>query len=107
MTDVHCEKKNILMLRMRKSYAKQEHPTKTHNKYTLLRRNHFCEECGKVLSSKNILQKHLTDIHCEIKLFCCKECGKDIPSKSILQRHTTNIHCEEENIFCEACGKFM
>ena len=47
------------------------------------------------MSSKNILQKHMADIHCEMKPFCCKESGKVMSSKNILQRHITNInHCD-------------
>ena len=50
------------------------------------------------MSSKNILRKHMTAIHCEEETISCEECGKFMSSKNILQRHITNIHihCEGE-----------
>ena len=50
------------------------------------------------MSSKNILQRHITNIHCEEETILCEECGKFMSSKNILQRHMTyvHIHCEGE-----------
>ena len=67
----------------------------------------------KIISSNNILQRHITNIHCEEETILCEECGKFMSSKNILQRHMTNIHihCEgEEEIkpfCCKECGKVM
>ena len=35
-----------------------------------------CEECGKVNLRKNILKRHMTDIHCVVKPFAVKNVQK-------------------------------
>ena len=69
------KRRSLFLWRMWKSYVNQEHPTKTHDGYTLWKRNHFCEECG-LITSKKILHRHMTEFTFWIKPFSVKNVEK-------------------------------
>ena len=62
-----------------------------------------CSECGKLLSSKMSLKRHLR-IHSGEKPFSCSQCGKAFVSKKILTQHL-QIHSGEKPFACNQCGK--
>ena len=65
--------------------------------------SHSCEICGKIMSSKNILQRHMTDIHSEFKPFTCDVCGKAFARFPVMEDHKMS-HSESSKYECEFCG---
>ena len=52
------------------------------------------------------LQRHMPDIH-SVKPFSCEKCGKVNLRKNILKRHMTDIHRVVKPFFCEECAKVI
>ena len=62
-----------------------------------------CEECGKVLSSKEGLRKHMQRFHHIGKAMVqCEQCGKDFSKQCYLKAHIVQVHSRKT---CEHCGK--
>lgn len=76
-----------------------------HRKTVHHRRNHQCELCGKVLSTKGMLEGHYL-VHKGIKPFACSICvpKREFTRKCQLKAHM-ETHSEEKNLQCEFCGK--
>jgi uncharacterized Zn-finger protein len=49
------------------------------------------EQCGKILSSKSNLTKHIRAVHLNERPHLCMECGKGFANRSLLDRHS-QIH---------------
>ena len=63
-----------------------------------------CELCGKILSNKKNLKKHLK-LHANIRSYVCKICDKSYKRSDHLKRHMIT-HNPEANYFeCELCLK--
>ena len=48
--------------------------------------SHQCHVCQKNLSSKQILRRHINEVHSGIK-YDCEVCGKPFARKTALTRH--------------------
>ena len=76
-----------------------------------------CHHCGKIMSTKDHLKRHIRNIHeknieesvlNKIKVqHMCTLCGKMLSSEGCLFRHNKNIHegIERKKIECHECGK--
>ena len=76
-----------------------------------------CHHCGKIMSTKGHLKRHIRNIHEQnieesvlnkIKVqHLCTLCGKMLSSEGCLFRHKKNIHegVERKKIECPECGK--
>jgi len=76
-----------------------------------------CHHCGKIMSTKDHLKRHIRNIHeknieesvlNKIKVqHMCTLCGKMLSSEGCLFRHNKNIHegIERKKIECPECGK--
>lgn len=65
-----------------------------------------CDECGRILSSLKCLKLHKRIVHEGIK-FTCDECGKQFVLKIQLTRHKRNVHSDDpidETEVCDKCG---
>ena len=96
--------------------------------------NTQCNICDKNFKTKNLLQKHLINIHdeekgkmnkCDIcykvlkgslkfhknrvhqkkKPSNCESCGKSFPCVENLKRHIYTVHEGHKDYKCESCGK--
>ena len=61
-----------------------------------------CTDCGKVVSSKGMLKRHIQNVHCNNKSNVCDHCGKGFAKNSILKCHIEQSHSRKT---CEHCGK--
>ncbi|XP_061475907.1 zinc finger protein with KRAB and SCAN domains 7-like isoform X2 [Rhineura floridana] len=66
-------------------------------------RKYECPECGKNLTSQQILKVHLRT-HTGERPYKCSHCGKLFTRKMHLQRHQ-KVHAEESPCECPECGK--
>ena len=67
-------------------------------------KQHECKICGKVLTSKGNLNKHLV-IHNPEKKFKCDQCSLDFNQRRDLTTHKMQIHTMERPYVCKICNK--
>ena len=65
-----------------------------------------CDICGKSLSNKGALYKHMMVIHQKLKPFMCEICGQSFGQHGDLKRHRIT-HTGEKLFKCEICGKML
>ena len=63
-----------------------------------------CELCGKILSNKKNLKKHLK-LHSNVRNYICKICNKSYKRSDHLRRHMISHHPETNYYECELCLK--
>ena len=91
--------RKIKMTQCQVSHSGEQVPVqqaKPSEKYT-------CDLCGKELSTKNILQRHMIDIHSEVKPFTCDVCCKGFARLPMLEEHKL-AHSELKQFVCTDCG---
>ena len=62
----------------------------------------ICTDCGKVMSSLGVLQRHIQQVHGNDKSNVCDHCGKGFAKSSLLKNHIEQVHSRKT---CEHCGK--
>ena len=63
-----------------------------------------CELCGKILSSKKNLKKHLK-LHSDVRNYICKICNKSYKRSDHLKRHMITHEPQPNYYECELCLK--
>ena len=63
-----------------------------------------CIHCGKILSSKLILERHIRRVHGNDKSHVCDECRKGFANKNDLKGHIDQSHSRK---VCDHCGKSL
>ena len=63
-----------------------------------------CEICGKILSRKDILNRHIASVHKKIK-YPCPHCSYIANRKDYLKRHINEVHLNLRTYICEFCGE--
>lgn len=63
-----------------------------------------CPHCGKKLTQRKILTRHIRLIHQGVRPFKCNYCGKTYSCKSNLASHVKYSHTKE-TFSCSACSK--
>ena len=74
------------------AFALKNHVQNIHEKI-----KHYCEECGKGLSSKHELQEHINCVHKGVSNHQCKVCMRKYTRRSHLRRHIKTTHPEVVN----------
>jgi hypothetical protein len=64
----------------------------------------ICTDCGKVMSSLGVLQRHIQQVHGNDKSNVCNHCGKGFAKSSLLKNHIEQVHSRKT---CEHCGKSL
>ena len=54
--------------------------------------NFVCSHCGKLMSAKGVLKRHIMDAHMKIKRHHCNYCPYSATQKSSLQTHLNSKH---------------
>ena len=62
-----------------------------------------CPECGKVKTSKKILQHHIRQIHKREKTEPCNQCELKFYDMEALRNHMNKIHDKIKPWHCEEC----
>ncbi|XP_061402535.1 zinc finger protein 43-like [Musca vetustissima] len=100
----------------RSNHCKRNHPLEYPSKKRLTRHLEYhnpakeviCDICGKVLRTRNTLQKHKAVVHTKkVKKEPeqCSYCGKWYSTRSTLQFHVLNMHIHTDREHrCEICG---
>ena len=57
--------------------------------------------------STGYLNDHVKSFHEEHDDYKCKLCGKLVASKQQLERHVMNVHEKTKNYTCDICGKLF
>ncbi|CAD8083601.1 unnamed protein product [Paramecium sonneborni] len=60
-----------------------------------------CEECKKVFTNNSKLQRHIREIHQNLKQFRCEQCGKEFKRSQHLKRHQLT-HSGSRPFECES-----
>ncbi|XP_077390249.1 uncharacterized protein LOC144026945 isoform X2 [Festucalex cinctus] len=66
-------------------------------------KTHSCSFCGKILSTRNAVTRHVR-MHTTVKEFSCSECGKSFTFNQQLTVHM-RVHTGEKPFPCSVCGK--
>ncbi len=75
---------------------------------TTFNKNHICEICEKVYTTKKNLKNHFTAAHDENrKVFNCNICTKSFHKQNSLKVHTKTVHKSYKDYKCESCGKLF
>ena len=69
----------------------------------ILKKEHICLICNKVLSSKSSLNNH-SSVHTGAKPHMCSECGKEFTNLTNMQRHAKS-HTGVKSHICDMCEK--
>ena len=67
-------------------------------------RTSICEQCGLSYPSRGDLNRHIDDVHPELKPYQCDTCSKRFKLKSYLQQHELS-HTPGRNWVCGVCKK--
>lgn len=66
---------------------------------------YICHHCQQSYESKELLIKHVKDVHND-KRFKCDQCGSSYSAKRSLKSHVKRVHEHESHRYtCEHCGK--
>ena len=60
-----------------------------------------CKECGRTVSDKNNLQRHIQNVHLKTRKYSCNQCEKFYFWKKALDMHKERIHDNKYN--CNTC----
>lgn len=65
-----------------------------------------CNECLKILTSKDNLKKHINEVHLKLKPFKCTQCNRQFSQKINMQKHINQTHNDIRPYICpkENCG---
>ena len=63
----------------------------------------MCTVCAKTFCHKNVLQKHMNEVHEKKIVARCDKCDKSFTQKNALQEHIERVH-EGKRYICSFCG---
>ena len=66
--------------------------------------NHVCRACGYAAPQKDILKKHIEEVHMGKRSHVCGECGYVASKKGKLNIHITAVHEKIRDHVCGECG---
>ena len=79
---------NFQRLKAMQKHVQTEHPGKPEAD------NFVCSHCGKLMSAKGVLKRHIMDAHMKIKRHVCSFCPYSATQKTSLQAH---MNCKHKN----------
>ena len=107
--EFHKNRNNLSVHRNKELEKKKEILTKethiTHSTIQVGHEEYNCEFCGKSISRRDNLMKHIHTIHKGHKDYKCESCGKSFSDASNFMRHIHTIHEGHKDYNCESCGK--
>ena len=77
-----------------------------HIKFTHKKIKNFkCGHCPKTFAYKNSLTWHIESAHATIKSFVCSTCNISLCSQNALKTHIETVHDPDPKFTCNQCGK--
>jgi len=104
----HCDYKSKYVKRL-ENHINEHHSDGSSVKSLTPKKSTMCPECGKVLRTVKILNKHIREVHTGEDLFC-DQCDYKTKRRRCLKVHTMRFHSadgvvkERDTLTCEHCG---
>jgi len=103
-----CDYKSKYVKRL-ENHINEYHSEDSSGKLSKPKKSTMCPECGKVLKTVKILNKHIREVHTGEEMFC-DQCDYKTKRRRCLKVHTERFHSENgtvngrETLTCEICG---
>ncbi|XP_013774646.1 zinc finger protein 721-like isoform X2 [Limulus polyphemus] len=68
-----------------------------------LEKPYLCAQCGAKFCARQGLQRHMQQLHCDLRPFECPYCDYKCKCKTNLKRHI-EFHTDKRRFVCEFCG---
>ncbi|XP_013777580.2 zinc finger and BTB domain-containing protein 24-like [Limulus polyphemus] len=68
-----------------------------------LEKPYLCAQCGAKFCARQGLQRHMQQLHCDLRPFECPYCDYKCKCKTNLKRHI-EFHTDKRRFVCEVCG---
>ena len=105
-TDTSGSKEGIEHLKERKTRSRKRRQLKK-ERLKSSATSVVCNICNKKFSKQANADRHVLDVHTELKGFRCTECPTNFSRKEKLERHMLEVHKEKREFFCKQCPKIF
>eukprot|EP01029_Cantina_marsupialis_P026882 TRINITY_DN734_c0_g2_i1.p1 TRINITY_DN734_c0_g2~~TRINITY_DN734_c0_g2_i1.p1 ORF type:complete len:355 (-),score=107.56 TRINITY_DN734_c0_g2_i1:198-1262(-) len=85
--------------------AKQKGGVRNHFRDVHEEKKYKCKECPEKFARKEVLERHIHDVHKKEKPYGCEECSEKFAQKQALKRHILTVHKKKKPYECEECGR--
>lgn len=66
-------------------------------------KNHICPKCPTGFTRRDIMERHVSEVHLTSKKFVCNDCPQIFTRSETLQRHISDVHKKVKLFSCFKC----